>query len=231
MEKDKIGREGHRARMRDAYLHGDMENAPEHNLLELFLSIIIPRKDVKQLSYDLINHFGSIEGVFKASPFELMSINGVGESTAIALSLIEDFYKKISVDRNKRLKRLTTLDECYEYCKNLLSDHKNEEVYIVTLTNTMTVKNYYKVGEGDACRASVDIKNIISYAIKDKTPYILVTHNHPEGSAHPSGEDINFTVRLKDMLETINVRLLDHIIVGEDEIISLKRSSDYQLNL
>ena len=61
-----LEREGHRSRMRNTYINGGMENAPDHNVLELFLSVIIPRKDVKELSYSLINTFGSLEGVLNA---------------------------------------------------------------------------------------------------------------------------------------------------------------------
>ena len=225
-----VGREGHRGRMRDAYLRGNMDNAPEHNLLELFLSIIIPRKDVKQLSYDLINRFGSLEGVLKASPYELMTVNGVGERTAIALSLVNSFNTKINVGKNKNIPRFKSIEECFEFCKNLLDNEKKETVYVVTLNNMFTVINCYKVGEGDVNSSNVDIKSIITYSIKDNASSVLITHNHPGGTAHPSGEDANFTVRLKDMLETINVRLFDHIIVGENDVISLKRSHEYLLN-
>lgn len=71
-----LSRNGHRQRMRRTYLLGGMENAPDHNLLELFLSIIIPQKDVKQLAYDLINRFGSLEGVLNADANQLMNVSG-----------------------------------------------------------------------------------------------------------------------------------------------------------
>ncbi|MCM1114450.1 MAG: helix-hairpin-helix domain-containing protein, partial [Clostridium sp.] len=82
-----LGRNGHRQRMRNQFLLDRMENAPDHNLLELYLTIAIPQKDVKPLAYALINSFGSLEAVFSASPEELMAIAGVGEVTAVAISL------------------------------------------------------------------------------------------------------------------------------------------------
>ena len=69
-----LSREGHRQRLREQYLSGGMDNAPDHHLLELFLSIVIPRRDVKELSYDLINQFGSLEGVLNAEPQDLMNV-------------------------------------------------------------------------------------------------------------------------------------------------------------
>lgn len=226
-----IGREGHRERMRDAYLRGNMDNAPDHNLLELFLSIIIPRKDVKQLSYDLINHFGSLEAVFAASPYELMTVKGIGESTAVALSLVDRFVTKININKNNSITRFKSVEDSINYCINLLKNEKSEKVYVITMTGILSVINCYKVGEGNVLSANVDIKSIITQSIKDNAAYVLITHNHPGGSPHPSGEDANFTVRLKETLDTINVRLFDHIIVSGNEAISLKHSSDYLLNI
>jgi DNA repair protein RadC len=225
-----IGRDGHRSRMRQAYLSGNMDNAPDHNLLELYLSIIIPRKDVKQLSYDLINHFGSLEAVFEATPQSLMAINGVGESTAVAISLVHEINKKIRVNKNNNIEKIKSLDELFLYCKNLLINETNEVVYIVTLNNSFSVINKYKVGSGTVNSTNVDTKMIISNSIKDNASYVLMTHNHPNGSAHPSGEDINFTVRIKDILETFGIRFFDHIIVGENDLISLRRSKDYNIS-
>ena len=71
---DKLERRGHRQRMRDAYLRGGADSMADHNMLELFLSLVIPQKDVKPLAYDLINTFGSLERVVSASPQRLMEV-------------------------------------------------------------------------------------------------------------------------------------------------------------
>ena len=105
-----LEREGHRSRMRNTYINGGMENAPDHNVLELFLSVIIPRKDVKELSYSLINTFGSLEGVLNADVRDLMQVKGIGESTAVAISLIKDLYKRASLNRNCRIKSFNKID-------------------------------------------------------------------------------------------------------------------------
>ena len=74
--------------MREVYLAGGMQNAPDHNLLELFLSIIIPQKDVKELAYALINRFGSLEGVLNADANQLMTVNGIGQSAAVGIKMV-----------------------------------------------------------------------------------------------------------------------------------------------
>ncbi len=75
-----ISRDGHRARMRAAYLQGGGDAMPDHQLLELLLSISIPRKDVKPIAYALINRFGSLEQVFAAGAADLQQVPGVGRT-------------------------------------------------------------------------------------------------------------------------------------------------------
>lgn len=226
-----IGRDGHRERMRQSYLNGDMKNAPEHNLLELFLSLVIPRKDVKQLSYDLINEFGSLEGVLMATPIELMSVKGVGESTAVALSLANQFVKKISVDRNAKVTKFKSLDDVFSYCRNLFVNEKTEKIYIITLTANCTIINHYLVGEGTVKSSSIDMPKLFSCISKDKPFSILLTHNHPGGNAHPSVNDLTYTVKLKQLLADMNVGLYDHIIIADDDQVSLKTSKEYSIRL
>lgn len=85
-----ISRDGHRARMRAAYLQGGGDAMPDHQLLELLLSISIPRKDVKPIAYALINRFGSLEQVFAAGAADLQQVPGVGEQTAVQILLVRD---------------------------------------------------------------------------------------------------------------------------------------------
>lgn len=89
-----ISRDGHRARMRAAYLQGGGDAMPDHQLLELLLSISIPRKDVKPIAYALINRFGSLEQVFAAGAADLQQVPGVGEQTAVQILLVRDLNRR-----------------------------------------------------------------------------------------------------------------------------------------
>lgn len=115
-----ISRDGHRARIRAAYLQGGGDAMPDHQLLELLLSISIPRKDVKPIAYALINRFGSLEQVFAAGAADLQQVPGVGEQTAVQILLVRDLNRRIRQNQNKPVKHLTdatqsspTLPICY----------------------------------------------------------------------------------------------------------------------
>lgn len=226
-----LEREGHRARMRNTYINGGMDNAPDHNLLELFLSVIIPRKDVKELSYALMNTFGSLEGVLNADVRDLMQIKGIGESTAVAISLIKNLYKRASLNRNSRITSFDKMEACFEYCRNLFAADVVENAYLITLDNHNNIINCHSVGAGSANRTEVDDKKLVATAIRDNAVSVVITHNHPNTTATPSAQDLNYSIKLSQMLEFVGIKLLDHIIVGSDSCISLKHSKIYNINL
>lgn len=226
-----LEREGHRARMRNTYINGGMDNAPDHNLLELFLSVIIPRKDVKELSYALMNTFGSLEGVLNADVRDLMQIKGIGESTAVAISLIKNLYKRASLNRNSRITSFDKMEACFEYCRNLFAADVVENAYLITLDNHNNIINCDSVGAGSANQTEVDDKKLVATAIRDNAVSVVITHNHPNTTATPSAQDLNYSIKLSQMLEFVGIKLLDHIIVGSDSCISLKHSKIYNINL
>ena len=221
MANDKLSREGHRQRMRNAYLADYMENAPDHNVLELFLSVIIPRKDVKEVSYNLLNRFKTLDGVISASPKTLMEVDGVGASTAIELSLISIIAKRAEISRNNSVEALNNTDEAIEYLSNFLKREKSEKLYMVTLRSNNTIINTHLISTGIANTVNADIQLIVSNAINDKASSVILAHNHPSFNANPSAEDISFTINIKNVLEKMNIFLADHVIITGDSGISV----------
>lgn len=216
MADNKLSREGHRARIRETYLSGGMDNAPDHNLLELFLSVIIPRRDVKNLSYELINTFGSLEGVINASPRELMNISGIGESTAVALTCIKKINDRIVKNHNADVKRIITLEDAKRFCINELKTQTVEKVIQVNLKNNGSIICTYLISEGSVNTTNVDVGKILKNALMDNAAYVFIAHNHPSGEAFASGSDIDFTFNLRNTLKNVSITLLDHFIVAGD---------------
>lgn len=143
-----ISRDGHRARMRAAYLQGGGDAMPDHQLLELLLSISIPRKDVKPIAYALINRFGSLEQVFAAGAADLQQVPGVGEQTAVQILLVRDLNRRIRQNQNKPVKHLTDATQSCAYFANLLRDKTAEQVYLVTLDGSAKILQTHAVGSG-----------------------------------------------------------------------------------
>ena len=217
LSEQKLGREGHRKRMREQYLSGAMDNAPDHNLLEIFLSVVIPRHDVKDLSYDLINTFGSLEGVVNASPLDLMTVKGVGESTAVAISSIRKIYERVVKNRNHNIKKIKNINDARRFCINELSNEVIEKVIQVNMKNDGTVINVCVVGTGTVNYASINIHSIVQNACRNNAAYVLLAHNHPGGDEDPSAHDIDFTLRIKNIFDGMRINFLDHMIVAGEK--------------
>lgn len=216
-----LNRNGHRDRMRKAYLGNRMENSSDHNLLELFLSGIIPRKDVKQLSYDLINCFGDLEGVFSAPPEKLMSVNGIGEKTAVEISLVWEINRRISINSNKSAVYLDEKEKIINYCQSALKFEKTERVLLVTLDNSYKIIKSYYLDRGTVNAVSIDMHTIVEKVILDNASAIVFAHNHPGGTCEPSLADLDFSVRLKSVLKPISVKVVENVVVGIDGAITI----------
>lgn len=224
---EKLGREGHRDRMRKQFFADEMESQADHNVLELFLSIIIPRRDVKQLSYDLINTFGSLEGVINAPIEDLVMVNGIGESSAIALKMTNVINSRISKARNNRVKKIITIDDAKEFFINELSNKTVECLVLVTLRNDGSIITKKLISTGTVNSTVANHHKIMGEITRSNCSGIILAHNHPDGSPYPSAQDINFTVELNTVISRMNIELVEHIIVANGKCHLIKESDYY----
>lgn len=212
----KVGPEGHRRRLKDIYLAGKYESIADHNLLETFLVCLIPRRDVKPLAYELMNTFGSLESICNAEPDALMSVDGIGEQTAIALSLIGNINDRIIDNSYKSTKKLTSLDDVKEYAKLMLSNESAEKMILVKCANNGNVLNTITLAKGTANAIDIGMDKIVRYALIGDAPSFFIAHNHPNGTFTASQHDVDFTIALKTIFDKMHTDFLDHIIVSPE---------------
>lgn len=194
-----------------------MDNLPDHNVLELFISGVIKRRDVKQIAYDLINEFGSLENVFNASVDDLMKVNGVGEVLAVELSLVKIFQKRIESNKNNNVKAIKSISEAVEYCRNRLGSENVEKVLMITLDDKGKILGSYIIGQGTVNESFISKRDAVSIALKDNATNVILSHNHPCSNSTPSAADINMTLNFRKLFKDVGITLLDHIIIGENE--------------
>lgn len=223
-----ISRYGHRQRMRDLYLSGGMDNAPDHNLLELYLSLVIPQKDVKPLAYELMNKFGSLENIVNANPTDLMKVKGIGESSAVALTLIKDINKRIIINRNNNVTMIDSTRSAERYCQNILGEETIEKFLVVTLTNEGEVIHHHVIFTGGVSEVKFDLRKFTEYVLRDNAAGVLVAHNHPKGDASPSAADVLVTSKIANQLSLLKINFIDHIVVGKNECKSFRNIKDYK---
>lgn len=207
---------GHRKRMRERYLANGINSLAEHEALELLLYVCLPQKDTNKLAHTLINQFGSIAGVFDASLSSLMAVDGIGESCATAIKVIRDSYYLYD---KARLVRDTRDNEEQFLQKRAIAICNSEKEIMLVHFYDITGKFIKEVlySSNLTGRVYVNNKDIITEAINCQAHTIYIVHNHPSGSAEPSDMDIVYTTSLYNTLRTVDVTVMDHVIVANNK--------------
>lgn len=214
--------------MRQFYINADEACIADQNLLEIFISAVIRRKDVKQISYDLLNKFGSLQNILSASVDELMEVDGVGEVLAVHLSLVKCLHKRVVLRQNDNIQTFDTVNDAVEYCKNYFFGETTEKVIMITLNDLGEVLGCHLLGQGTVNESRVNIRNAVALAIKDNATNVIIAHNHPQSHCSPSATDINMSILFKRLFKDVNITLLEHIIIGTDKECLLFQSDIFQ---
>lgn len=226
-EKEKI-HEGHRQRLKKRFMQEGMEHFESHEVLELMLYYTIPRKDTNAIAHNLLNHFGSLAQIMEAPVSELMKVPDVGENAAIFLSALNAFCRYYMVNRGSDNVILQTIEQCGTYLLPFFYGRRNETVYLLCLDAKCKVLCCKEVGEGSVNSAAVPIRRIVEMALGANATTAVLAHNHPSGMAIPSGEDQLTTRRLAAALSAVDIELVDHLVVADDDYVSMRQSGWYR---
>ena len=206
----------HRERIKSRFLAEGLDNFDAHNVLELLLFYSIPQKDTNDLSHKLIKKFGCLSAVFDASFDDLLTVDGIGEHSAVLIKLIPELARKYTVDKNKETRTLSTLDEVGQYLVHRYVGVNIETVFLILLDNKYNLIDCVKIHEGSVNSAAITVRRLIEIAIQKHASMAVLAHNHPQGIAIPSSEDIYTTNRIKQAFNSVEIRLLAHVIVANN---------------
>lgn len=213
--------DGHRDRVRDTFLQTGMDAMPPHNVLEMLLFYSVPRKDTNEMAHELIDRFGSIDKVFDADYEQLINVPGVTKNTAVLLKMVPQLARYYMVHKTHHGEELSSVEKVGKYFVPLFVGETCEVLYVVFLDNKLQVVSCKKLSSGTQDSVDLQIDRIIREAANSKAKRVIIAHNHPDGNPNPSSEDISLTIRLKKSLQLIDKELVDHIVVGDNDFISL----------
>ena len=219
--------DGHRQRLKNRFLSEGLDNFEELQVLELLLFYCIPRQDTNPVAHRLLDHFGSLAQVLEATPEELKKVSGIGDAVATFLSLVTSVGRYYNVNRAASVQILSSLDECGKYLVPRFYGRRNETVFILCMDAKCKVLCCKEVGEGSVNSAAVPIRRIVEMALGANATSVVIAHNHPSGVAVPSGEDIQTTCRLAMALSAVEITLIDHMVVADDDFVSMRQSGVY----
>lgn len=216
---------GHRQRLRKKFLQSGADSLEPHELLELLLFYAIPRANTNPTAHMLLDQFGSLKNVLSAPVEDLARVEGLGESSAVLLALVARLYCRAMVDSIEECRNiLDTTERLGHYCIALLSAESREVMYQICLDAKGRLLKRFRVNEGSTSGVDFDVRKIVVNALGSNASMVVLTHNHPSGVALPSDEDFAGTDMVREALDTISVRLVDHIIVADNDYISFRDS-------
>lgn len=209
--------EGHRERLRKKYLQGGYLAFHEYEILELFLTYAIPRRDTKPIAKDLIEKFGDLDGVVSAPLTELCDISGIKEGSAIFLKLLGDVAKNLyKGEMKKEGIQLKDKNSLIRYLRSDIGFSSREEFKVVFLNNYNMLVGTETLFVGTIDKSAIYPREILEKVLQYKAKGIIFAHNHPSGNLRPSKQDIQMTEHMQEVLEMIDVKLLEHIIITKD---------------
>lgn len=213
--------ENHRARVRETFRKAGVEGMPDHNLLELILFYSIPRKDTNEIAHRLIETFGSLNAVFNAPYERLMDVEDIGESSALLISMIPGICRRYIEGNEAKKTTLYDIEDVKKYIASKFYGCKTEVFYMLCLDAVGNLINCCKLGEGTTGSVTLDKRTVLETAFRNNADTVIFAHNHPNGIAAPSREDIRTTDEFNTLFRGVGIKLADHLIVGSDDILSL----------
>ena len=206
---------GHRERLRERLLNTGSEGFHDYELLELLLTYAFPRKDVKPLAKKLIKHFGSFSNVLDASVDELQKVPGLTPRSAFLLPLVKEASGVYLAEKMRQKDLLTSPQAAVDFARAKLAGKANEVFMVIYLNTRNEAFGYEILHEGTLDSSAVYPRRIIEGAINHRASGLLLVHNHPSGHTDPSSEDKHITQAIMKAAQTMDIHILDHIIVGK----------------
>ncbi len=218
--------EGHRRRLRERFERGGLAAFAEHEIVELLLTLALPRRDVKPLAKTLIARFGNLRGVLEAPLDSLREVPCIGEVAPVAFRIIKaaaELYLRQGAEEEPLLNNYARLEA---FWRARLGELKHEVVEIAYLDKSYRLlpQGVERLVEGSIDGVSVSLQLLMKKALGRGARYLVLAHNHPSGDLSPSEEDAALTSRVGISAKAVEIELLDHWIISSSGCYSFRRA-------
>ena len=214
-------------RPRELLLSKGPEHLPDAKLLAIILHAGSKEETAEDLARRLLNTFGGFTGLYRASVEELMQVKGVGKAKAAQIKAALEIGKRYLQSEVIEEARITTpedaVDYAAQYFSSMLMNEGKEHFWVLLLDRKNRPVKHVELSVGSSTQTTVDPKEILKEISLTSAQAIILIHNHPSGDPSPSREDVAVTKQLKQACELVGAQLLDHIIVGRNQHLSLAR--------
>lgn len=151
----------------------------------------------------------------KLSIQQLMDFKGIGEAKAISIVAALELGRRRRGEEAMELKKISSSQTVFEIMQPILGELAHEEFWVILLNNSNKVLHKYALSKGGITGTLVDLRLLFKAALSYGAVGIILAHNHPSGALKPSKADLTITKRIKDGAATLDLKLLDHLIITE----------------
>jgi len=205
---------------REKLLSKGAQSLSDAELLAIFLRTGTREMNVLYLADHLLKTFGSLRKLLSSTKDEFCQFKGLGDAKYVQLQAILEMTQRYLLETLKRGDALTSPTQTRLYLSSLLRDRVREAFYVLYLDNKNRVIQGEILFEGTIDSASVYPREVVRQALHHNAAGLILAHNHPSGLAEPSQADKHITKRIADALALVDIRVLDHIVIGDGETVS-----------
>ena len=219
---------GHRQRLKERYLQHGLDNFSDIEALEFLLTFALPRRDTNPIAHALLDCFGSYRQVLEADIQDLIRVPGIGENAAILIRLTADANRRYLSSQRRDGRRIRSSKDAGDFLVPMFSYLAEERVYVLSLDSRSKIIHCRAIAEGMSNKVDFAVRDIVDISLRDNAAGIVLAHNHLSGTALPSKADLHTTEQLYRTLNAMGVTLLDHIIVCDNDYVSLRDSGYFE---
>ncbi|MHB8104328.1 MAG: RadC family protein [Dehalococcoidales bacterium] len=212
--------QGHRKRLREKFLKSGLNGFHDYEIVELLLSLGTPRKDCKSAAKEAIAKFKTLRGVLEAPIEDLEKIKGVGAHSAFGIKLMQEVAREFLRAKMMEKPFYGSSQEVFDYLYHAMRGLKKEVFKILYLTSQNQIIDTVDLSEGTVNSSSVSPRDIIEGALRNNAAALIFVHNHPSGAVTPSSNDKSLTRELVYAGRIMRLKVLDHIIIGDNKYYS-----------
>ena len=221
-EADKPHWQGHRERLRQKLLSRGPNALDDYELLETLLFAFIPRRDVKPVAKALLARFGSLSSIMSAKRVDLVTVKGVGETTAAYIKAAAELSQRASKEIIQSRTIISSWATLLGYVRTQLQHESREQFRVLFLDRKNQLIADELMGQGTVAHAPVYPREIARRALELSASALILVHNHPSGDPAPSRADIDLTREIADALTPLEITVHDHLIAARGGVTSFK---------
>ena len=220
-------------RPRERALQGGLTRLRDSELIALVLRTGIGRRDAVALASSLLDRFGGVHGLLCQDAATLLDVKGLGQAKVGALVAIRELLKRAELAAMQQQRVIEGADMAKHYLGMHIGRSEREVFGLMLLNTRHRLLAIEDVFFGTVDRTTVHTREVVKCCLRHNAAAVILFHNHPSGDSAPSPGDVALTKRLKGVLDEVDVRLLDHLVVANMEISSLAQlghiKSDYHV--